>query len=184
MSLTVQLSKRLVALREKQGLTLDELAERSGVSRASLSRIERGETSPTAFVLGRLCAVYKVPMADLFTGVEDAGDDLVRHADQPLWTDPETGFRRLGVSPSRPGFKGSMIEAVLPAGATVSYDASPILNLEHHLVLLAGRLSVRIGASEFELQPNDCLRFRLSEGNSYKALGPEPARYILCVITP
>jgi transcriptional regulator with XRE-family HTH domain len=184
MSLTDQLSKRLVALRETRGLTLDELAEKSGVSRASLSRIERGETSPTASVLGRLGAVYQVPMADLFAGVEDGGDDLVRHADQPVWTDPETGFRRLGVSPSRSGFKGSMIEAVLPAGATVSYDASPILDLEHHLLLLAGQLFVRIGASGFELQPNDCLRFKLSEGNGYTALGPEPARYILCVITP
>lgn len=184
MSLSDQLSKRLVALRERRGLTLDELAEKSGVSRASLSRIERGETSPTAAVLGRLGAVYQVPMAELFAGVEEDGDDLVRQADQSSWTDPETGFRRLSVSPSRAGFKGSVIEAVLPPGASVSYDASPIPGLEHHLLLREGLLAVRIGATEFELQPKDCLRFKLSEGNSYKALGPDAARYILCVITP
>ena len=49
-----QLAERLAALRTAAGWSLDELATRSGVSRATLSRLERAETSPTATLLSRL----------------------------------------------------------------------------------------------------------------------------------
>ena len=48
------LGQRLKAARQRHGLTLDALAERSGVSRAMISRVERGESSPTAALLVRL----------------------------------------------------------------------------------------------------------------------------------
>ena len=52
-TLETKLAERLAAARAARGQTLDELAEASGVSRAMISRIERGESSPTAMVLGR-----------------------------------------------------------------------------------------------------------------------------------
>ena len=57
-STSVALAEHLRGLRERHGLTLATLADRSTVSRATLSRIENAETSPTAETLGRLAAVY------------------------------------------------------------------------------------------------------------------------------
>jgi transcriptional regulator with XRE-family HTH domain len=58
-----QLAERLAALRLAAGWSLDELATRSGVSRATLSRLERAETSPTATLLSRLARAHGVARA-------------------------------------------------------------------------------------------------------------------------
>ena len=178
------LAARLTRLRQARGWSLEELAENCSISRASLSRIERGETSPTAHVLGQLAAAYQMPMAALFSGLEDPGEDLVSCADQTEWTDPGAGFRRRSVSPARPGYKGSIIEGTLPAGSEVTYSDTPIPGLEHHLLLRSGRLEVELGETSHVLEAGDCLRFKLTGGNRYRAPGPEDAHYTLCVIAP
>ena len=179
-----KLAARLEQLRRLRSLTLDELAEKAGVSRASLSRIERCETSPTASVLGRLAAAFEVPMAELF-GMDASGTGaLVRAEEQLVWSDRETGFVRRSVSPSQPGYRGTVIEGHLPAGATVAYRSPPLAELEHHLVLLEGKLRVALGTTVHDLCPGDCLRFRLATPNSYHAPGAEAARYLLTVVTP
>ncbi|TSD84991.1 helix-turn-helix transcriptional regulator, partial [Mycobacterium sp. KBS0706] len=82
-----RLAARLAALRAEQGWSLDALAERSGISRATLSRLERGETSPTASLLGRLCTAYGRTMSGLIAEVETDPPQLLRRAEQPGWTD-------------------------------------------------------------------------------------------------
>ncbi|MFX7949532.1 helix-turn-helix transcriptional regulator, partial [Acinetobacter baumannii] len=75
-------------------------ADRAQVSRAMISRIERGDSSPTATLLGRLGAGLGVTLSMLMAAVEEAGPTLLRAADQPVWRDPETGFLRRAVSPT------------------------------------------------------------------------------------
>src|SRR6185437_455408 len=98
-SLDRLLAQRLKSLRAERGWSLDELARRGAVSRATLSRLENAEVSPTASVLGKLCAAYGLTMSRLMHLVEDDFAPLVRRDAQPLWTDPTIGFRRRSVSP-------------------------------------------------------------------------------------
>lgn len=179
-----QLARRLMRLRQAAGFSLDALANRSGISRASLSRLERGESSPTAATLGRLCSVFSIPMAHLFADLGAVGKDLVPLCEQEIWHDAETGFRRRNVSPAQPGYRGTVIEGVLPPGQKISYAGSPIPDLEHHLVLLEGQLEVSLDAITHALNAGDCIRFLLTGTNSYRAPGPNPARYLLSVIAP
>src|SRR3977135_2289248 len=103
MDMDARLAARLRALRSAAGLTLEALAESSGVSRSMISLIERGESSPTANVLDRLAAGLGVTMASLFDQNPKAeASPLARRADQESWTDPETGYTRRNLSP--PGF--------------------------------------------------------------------------------
>jgi len=178
------LARRLADLRKASAWSLDDLAGHSGISRATLSRIERGDTSPTAAVLGQLAKAFGLSMAELFGQGPVEHDARVVLADQPLWLDPETGFQRRSVSPAVSGFRGSVIEGTLPPGATIAYAAPPLPDLEHHLVLLEGSLSITLGAVRHDLSAGDCLRFRLNSSNAYHAPGPGPARYFLTVITP
>lgn len=178
------IGRRIADLRRARDWPLDHLAEKSGVSRATLSRIERGDTSPTAVVLGQLARAFELSMADLFGFGAPLLDARIARDDQPVWQDPETGFRRRSVSPSASGFRGSVIEGELPAGQTISYSVPPLPDLEHHLVLLEGALVMTLGDERHELSPGDCLRFRLNGANAYHAPGPASARYLLTVITP
>jgi len=96
-SVDQRIATRLKALRLERGWSLNQLAERSSVSRATLSRLENAEVSATANVLGRLCAAYGLTLSRLMVMIENDFVPLIRPVDQPLWMDPETGYRRRGI---------------------------------------------------------------------------------------
>src|SRR5215469_3748025 len=94
-----RIAEQLAALRTERAWSLDALAERTGISRATLSRIERGELSPTANILGQLCAAYGWTLSRLIAEAEGRPTSLVRAADQVEWEDPESHYVRRAVSP-------------------------------------------------------------------------------------
>ena len=177
-----RIAERLKALRAERGWSLDELAGRSGASRATLSRLENGEVSPTASVLGRICAAYGLTLSRLVQQAEEQAPPLVRRADQPLWIDPETGFRRRSVSPPAPGLAGEALECELPPGTSITYDRPPRPGLEHHLLLVEGRLGITVDGVTHDLGPGDCLRYRLHGPSAFRTPDDSIARYILFLV--
>lgn len=97
--LTPRLADRLKRLRQEAGWSLETLAKRSGLSRATLSRMENAEVSPSAEALGKLCAAYRMPMSRLIQMVEQDFAALVPAEVQTVWRDPATGYARCSVSP-------------------------------------------------------------------------------------
>lgn len=179
-----RLASRLEAARRQIGLTLEELAERSGVSRATLSRLERGETSPTAHVLGRLCPIFGLTLSQLLQDTPQEAPSLVAAEAAPVWTDPETGFRRTSLSPPAPGFAVEVVHGELPAGASIAYAHPPIAGLEHHVVVLDGLLEVEIDATAHRLHPRDCLRYRLTGASRFRNPGRRTATYLVVIRRP
>ena len=175
------LASRLCSLRKSRGMTLDDLSHASGISRASLSRFERCEISPTAAALGRLAGVYGVTVGDLFSVATADCGALLRRERQLVWTDAQTGFRRKAVSPVQHGFKVSISEGVIPAGVAIDFPVPPILHLEHHIYVLDGVLELDVGTRSYRVEAGDCLRFRLMGKSCYRAPGPEEARYLVLV---
>src|SRR5438270_397045 len=98
------LAQRIRGEREARGWSLAGLAERAGVSKAMLSKIERAEASPTAATLSRIATAYGLTMAALFEGPKDGGSRLLRAKDQPVWRDPKTAYlrRQVFLNPSNP----------------------------------------------------------------------------------
>jgi transcriptional regulator with XRE-family HTH domain len=180
----LRLAARLAALRAEHGWSLDDLAGRSGVSRSTLSRLERAEISPTAAQLGRLCSAYGRTMSRLLAEVEAEPPQLLRAADQPLWRDPASGFVRRSVSPPHAGLRGELIEGTLHPGAAIDYDAPPVPGLEQHLWVLDGTLELTVRGEAHQLATGDCLRFRLWGPSRFRCPGPRPVRYALAVVLP
>lgn len=176
----VQIALRLRGLRLERGWSLDELARRSGVSRATLSRIENAEVSPTAAALGRLCAAHGLTLSRLMRLVEDAFPPLVRRAEQAVFADAAAGFRRRAVSPPARDLAGEAIDCTLAAGARIAYDAPPRQGLEHHLCLLEGALEVTVGGRAHDLAPGDCLRYQLAGPSAFATAAG--ARYLLFTV--
>jgi transcriptional regulator with XRE-family HTH domain len=179
-----RIAARLGQLRTERGWSLEALAERSGISRATLSRLERGELSPTAAMLGRLCTTFGWTLSRLMAEAETRAASLVPSAQQAVWTDPETGYRRRVVSPPGPGLRGELVEIRIPAGATVGYDAAPVPNLEHHLWLLEGALTLDVGGSTFRLAAGDTIRYVLNGPSRFTATGRRDARYVIGMVHP
>src|SRR3954465_12318704 len=88
------IGRRLKKLRTQAGMTLNELAARSGVSRAMIGRVERAQSSATAALLGKLCAALDVSLSDVVALAEKPPERLVRLPDHPHWRRPRGGFPR------------------------------------------------------------------------------------------
>jgi transcriptional regulator with XRE-family HTH domain len=179
-----RLATRLAELRTERGWSLEELAQRAGVSRSTLSRLERAEISPTAALLSKLCATYQLTMSRLLAEVEPAPSPLVRADWQAVWRDEESGITRRSVSPPSSGLRGELLEVTLRPGADIAYEGSPVPGLEHHAWVLAGALEVTADGAAHTARTGDCLRFRLWGSSRWRCLGPDPVRYALMVVLP
>lgn len=176
------IAQRLKGLRAERGWSLDELARRSNVSRATLSRLENAEVSPTASVLGKLCAAYGLTLSRLMHMVEDDFVPLIRRSAQPVWTDQTIGFRRRLVSPPAQTLAGEVIECELEPGTRITYDRPPRLGLEHHLLLIEGQLQVTVEGQTYDLLPGDCLRYQLFGPSAFVTPEHCAARYFLFLL--
>lgn len=174
------LGARVRQLRLDLGVTLDGLAERSGVSRAMISRIERGEANPTAQLLARLCHGLGTTLSRFFAGTQAPGAPLRRHADQHVWQDPETGYRRRAVSPEGVGSPVDLVDVVFPPGGRVVFERNPFeAAYSQHLWLLEGRMRMTAGDATHDLEAGDCLFMRLDEAIVFSNPHPAPARYAI-----
>lgn len=180
----VRLGARLAELRAEHGWSLGELADRSGISRSTLSRAERAEISPTASLLNRLCAVYGRTMSQLLSEVEAEPAPVVRAAEQPVWEDTASGFVRRSVSPPHGGLRGELVEGRLTAGADIAYDRPPVPGLEQHIWVLEGALTVTAQDTDHPLATGDCLRLRVWGPTRFRCPGPDDVRYVLAVVRP
>lgn len=177
-----RIGARVKALRVAAGLSLEALAARSGVSRAAISRIERGEASPTAQLLGRLCSGLGIDLGWLFQAEADAPQPLARRADQPVWTDPASGYTRRNLTPAGAVSPVRMIEVTLPPGARVVFEVPSLERVvDQQIYLLEGELVRTLGGESWRMSAGDCLHLRLSAGSSFHNPGETPARYVLAL---
>jgi transcriptional regulator with XRE-family HTH domain len=186
MSIDTIIASRVRALRKVHGLTLEVLAERSGVSRSTISSIERAETSPTAAVLNKLADALGVALAALFSPEERAAapSPLTRLADQPVWTDPASGYQRRRVSPADPHAPLELAEIVFPPGRSVSFD-SPLRHVAvHQLVwMFDGVMEITVGSQTWRLSTGDCLSMRVDQHLTFRNPTRKPARYAVSLTT-
>ncbi|GAB6850851.1 helix-turn-helix domain-containing protein [Paraburkholderia kururiensis] len=154
--LDVRIGARIRIERESRGWSLTDLAERSGVSRAMIHKIERAESSPTAMLLGRLSGAFSLSMSTLMARAEMPEGRLLRKKDQPVWTDPQSGYRRRHVSP-RSDMPLDLVHIELPPGAAIPMPASAYAFQRQLIWVLQGTLVFVEGKMRHELEEGDCL---------------------------
>ena len=181
-SIERRIAQRIRSLRSERQWPLEQLAQRSGVSRATLSRIENCEVSPTAAVLAKICGVFGLSLSRLMVLVEEGFAPLLAREQQMVWSDPETGFHRRAVSPPAPGLSGEIVECALTPGTRIAYGRPPRPGLEHHLLMLEGALTLTADGIRHRLSPGDCLRYRLHGESLFETPGNSGARYLLFMV--
>jgi transcriptional regulator with XRE-family HTH domain len=186
MDINLRIARRVRELRDARGFSLDALAERSGVSRSNISLIERGQSSPTASVLDKLSAGLGVTVASLFeAGGAPAAQPspMARVAEQPVWTDPASGYVRRNVSPpARSPIQ--LVDVVFPAGRRVAYD-SAVREVEVHqqVWMIDGVMEMTVGDAHWRLETGDCLAMRLDQPIVYSNPTRQPSRYLVALAT-
>jgi transcriptional regulator with XRE-family HTH domain len=180
-SLDKDIGRRLKELRTKAGLSLNELAARSGVSRAMIARVERAESSATAVLLGKLCAALDVTLSAVVGLSDRPPERLSRLADQPIWRDPESGYRRRHASAQNSASGIEIIVVDLPAGARVAYSPWGRRAYTQQLLMLEGKITIHIDLKHFDLAAGDCLDFDVMRTVTFENPHDADARYIVIV---
>ena len=178
-----QIGVRIRRLRAERAMTIEALAERSGVSRSMISLIERGETSATAVTLEKLAGGLDTSLAALFATPTGTSSPVSRRADQVSWRDPGSGYVRRNVSPA--GFPSpiQIVEIDFPPGARVAYETAGRLTAAHQQVwVLDGRIEVTVGDEQHDLGIGDCLAFVLDQPTAYRNRTRKPARYAVAIV--
>ena len=179
------IERRIAAhLKERRlasGLSLADLAERSGVSPAMISKVEHSAASPTAALLGRLCNGLGVTLSSLIANAEQTSSPLVRAKEQTSWQDPVTGLTRTMISPDLADSAVEIVRIDLPSDTSVSYDAQRYLRYEQQVVPLKGRLHLTVGDKEYDLGPWDCLLMPTNQPLRFHNRGQVSCRYLVIV---
>ena len=183
--LNERIAERVRKLRAAEGLSLEALATKSGVSRSMISLIERGESSPTAVVLEKLAAGLGVMLASLLDAPETApapAGPVARRDDQPQWQDPASGYLRRNVSP--PGVPQPMqiVDVHFPPGARVAFETGPRDTRVHQQVwVLEGAIDVTLGAERHRLREGDCLAMQVDRPTMFHNPTRKPTRYAVVI---
>ncbi|WP_441459290.1 helix-turn-helix domain-containing protein [Burkholderia thailandensis] len=174
------IARRVRALRDLRGYSLDALAERSKVSRSNISLIERAQSSPTAVVLERLANALGVSLASLFEG-DRAASPLSRAAEQPVWKDPASGYVRRSLLPAAPS-PLQLVEVKFPPGERVAYDSGERSADFHQQVwMLEGEMDITSGDETWRVAAGDCLAMRLDRPAIFFNPGRKAARYVVAL---
>jgi transcriptional regulator with XRE-family HTH domain len=179
--LNQRIARRVRDLRAAQGLSLDALAGKSGVSRSMISLIERGESSPTAVVLDKLAAGLGETLASLFDAVaafRTPGGPVARREDQAQWRDPVSGYLRRNVSP--PGVPQPMqiVEVHFPPGGRVAFDTGDReVRVHQQIWVLEGAIDITLGNECYQLRRGDCLAMQLDRPIVFHNPTGKPTRY-------
>jgi len=182
--LNQRIAERVSELRASQGLSLDALAGKSGVSRSMISLIERGESSPTAVVLEKLAAGLGVMLPSLFDAPAAAAPSgpVARRADQPQWRDPASGYLRRNVSP--PGVPQPMqiVEVHFPSRGRVAFESGGRdMRVHQQVWVLEGAIDITLGGERHRLRQGDCLAMQLDRPTMFHNPTRKRARYAVVI---
>lgn len=188
-TIDARIAANLRSLRADRKLSLEALAQATGVSRSALSLIERGQNSPTAVVLDRIAVGLGVTLSDLVgrPGGPDpaaAASPLARQGDQAIWTDPGSGYVRRAVSP--PGFASpiQLVEVHFPAGARVAFETGPRNSQVHQQVwVLDGTMDLTVGSATWQLHSGDCLAMALDQPMVFFNPTDSTTRYAVVLVS-
>ena len=175
-----RLAQRLRLERERRGWSLADAADRSGVSKATISKIERTEVSPTATVLVRLASAFDLTLAGLMLRAEQHGEPVSRAREQPVWQDPETGYIRRQVF-SRPDHPVELVVIEMPARQSVTLPASSYAHIRQLLWVQRGNLVITEGGERHELGPGDCFGFGLPAETVFANDTDAPCTYVVAL---
>jgi transcriptional regulator with XRE-family HTH domain len=180
--LTARVAANLRDHRRKRDMSLDQLAQRTGVSRAGLSQIETCKTNPSIGVLWKIAAGLGIPFADLL-GEKEQSISTLRRVDAQVLRSTDRKFESRPLMPGSGAGPIEVYELLLSARARHTSDPHGP-NTRELVVVLSGALRMIVGDQVEELGPGDSMLFNANLPHVYENPGSSEARYHDIIIYP
>src|SRR3954464_15331172 len=178
------LGPRIRALREASGLSLRDLAERSGVSAPMLSQVERGETSPTLQVAGRIAHGLELRLSQLLRLDESGSVTVVKASERRRGGSPRSGHSIEILTAPLPGQRAELSRHVLAPGAATGGEGDPPMHepRSREIALVEkGTVVLEIDGGRHELAAGDCVTFDADLAHRFENPGKEEAALMAVV---
>jgi XRE family transcriptional regulator, regulator of sulfur utilization len=172
------LGPRVRALREAMDLSLRDLAERSGVSAPMLSQVERGETSPTVLIAGRIAHGLELRLSQLLRLDEDGAVSIVRRGERRKGPTRARGHRYEILTPPLPGQRAELSRHTLAAGAVTGGPGDPPMHepgSRETALVESGTVVLSCDGHRHELSAGDSVTFDADLPHHFENPGPEEA---------
>jgi transcriptional regulator with XRE-family HTH domain len=174
------LGERIRRARGAQRLSLNDLAEKAGVSRSMLSAVERGSKAPTVLVLDRIATGLDTSIARLL-GEERAGRVvLIRHGDQEVARD-RSGWERRILSPVLPGVEFELMRTTIGPGVDAGVFSPHASGSREYLAVERGSLRLTIDGSVHTLRTGDSIYYAGDCLHGFANPGATPCVYYLAM---
>ena len=166
---TLVVAKNLRRMREDKKLSLDRLAELTGVSKSMLGQIERGESSPTISTIWKIANGLKVSFTNLLSVPQTDTTMIQKASIKPLIED-NGKYRLYPLFPIEEGRWFEIYSIEIEKGGYLSAEAHPN-GTQEFLTIFAGELTVRVNDQEYHIEEGDSIRFRADRPHVYHNSG-------------
>jgi transcriptional regulator with XRE-family HTH domain len=161
-------------LRTRRGLSLERLAQLSGVSRAMLGQIELGQSAPTINVLWKIARALEVTFSALISTQAGSGARVLRAGDAKLLTSKDRSFTSRALFPFDEPRRVEFYELHLAAGGVEDADAHPPGTSEN-LTVTAGTVEIEVAGERHRLEAGDAIVFEADLPHAYRNPGKSEA---------
>jgi XRE family transcriptional regulator, regulator of sulfur utilization len=178
------LGQRVRALREAEGLSLRDLAERSGVSAPMLSQVERGETSPTVTVAARIASGLDLRLSQLLRLDEGGAVTVVRPRERRQGPGAGRGHSYELLTPPLPGLRAEVSRHTIGPGARTGGPGDPPMHeagSRESAVVERGTVVLVCDGERHELAEGDCVTFDADLPHHFENPGPGEAALLAVV---
>ncbi|MDV6236442.1 XRE family transcriptional regulator [Leptospira ellisii] len=164
--ITEVVKENLKLIRHTKGFSLDKLASRCGVSRAMLSQIEQGKSVPTISVLWKIANGLNVPFSELLKEKGTEGIIVMKAENTKVLFSSSKVFSSRALFPYNGNRKTEFYELILkPGGIEVAEPHQS--GTTENIVVVSGKLRLRVGEKVVELEPKDSVFFRADIPHEY-----------------
>ena len=172
---------RIRALREAMDLSLRDLAERSGVSAPMLSQVERGETSPTLAIAGRIASGLELTLSQLLRLDEGGTVSIVRRRERRPGGSRARGHAYEVLTPALPGQRAELSRHTLAPGAATGGPGDPPMHepgSRETALVEEGRVVLICDGERHELDAGDTVTFDADLPHHFENPGPGEATFL------
>lgn len=178
-----KLGSRIRTLRSAQGLSLDEAAQRCGVSRSMLSAVERGEKTPSVLVVHRIAVGLGSNITRLLGEEQAAPVIVLRRAAQDVARDP-SGWERRNLAPAQPGVAFEFMRTTIPASVNAGEFPPHPPGSREYVAVEQGRLRLTVAGTTYLLETGDSIAYHGDCWHAFANPGSSDCVYYLALEVP
>ncbi|MGC9403296.1 helix-turn-helix domain-containing protein [Vibrio genomosp. F10] len=173
MQTEIKVSDNLKRLRKEKGWSLDKAAKATGVSKAMLGQIERGESSPTVAKLWQIASGFDVSFSNFISvSHENELTSLFRDSNELRREDYNPGFLVSLLFPFEQALGFEVFELTLATGYQHESEAHNS-GVTEHIMCISGEMSVLFDGNWHRLKPGQAVRFNANQPHGYKNIGEQ-----------